>query len=151
MKEAASDILKHLSDAQFTGPWRDIAPGRIDVLFLNAAVAKTERSLISTAPNGVAESAASGADIFRDPQGRYEETALVNHVGKYSLSVLVSSSPRLTVVSLLPPYSQPLNISLPTSCLTCCNKTVQSHLESPSLVHCCTEMLRTPRRWTTSA
>lgn len=58
--------------------WRRIAPGRIDVLLLNAGIAKLQRTLVR-APSGEGPTN-TPIEALRDQEERYEETALVNHV-----------------------------------------------------------------------
>lgn len=50
---------------------------RIDVVLMNAAVAKATRAMIECSDP------LQEGDIFRDEKGRYEETALVNHVCEF--------------------------------------------------------------------
>ncbi|CAO1620336.1 unnamed protein product [Parajaminaea phylloscopi] len=57
--------------------WSDIAQGRVDVLLLNAAAAKTRRELIQPS-----ESEPGLNEALRDEEGRYEHTAHVNHVAQ---------------------------------------------------------------------
>ncbi|CAO1613273.1 unnamed protein product [Sympodiomycopsis kandeliae] len=104
--EAATTILSKLQGDQ--SAWKQIAPGRIDVLFLNAAVAKSERKLIQTSPS---ELDATDDEVVRDQDGRYEETALVNHV---SQQYLVS---RLVPTILSTPSSTPPRIVFTGSAL----------------------------------
>lgn len=62
--------------------------GVIDLLLMNAAVAKSSRVMVQDSSEA-AESAQP--DQLRDSQGRYETTACVNHVGKFSLSISLAA------------------------------------------------------------
>lgn len=59
-----------------------IAPGRIDVLLLNAAVAKAKREFVVDEDAAAAGTQQTG-DRLSDAEGRYEESACVNHVCEY--------------------------------------------------------------------
>ncbi|PWN18904.1 hypothetical protein BCV69DRAFT_52908 [Microstroma glucosiphilum] len=68
-----------------------IAPGRIDVLLLNAAVAKAKREFVvdEDAITATAGERQKG-DKLSDAEGRYEESACVNHVSQQLLVALLA-------------------------------------------------------------
>lgn len=86
-KSLLSDLSRRTSSSSapaLTGAsaraFQSIAPGRIDVLLLNAGIAKAKREFV------VDEDAAEGGqteDKLSDAEGRYEESACVNHVCEY--------------------------------------------------------------------
>lgn len=114
--EAAKDILRKIKSppqppAAGGRAWKEISPDRIDVLLLNAAVAKTTRTLVrAPAPT---TNDADGVDSLKDEQDQYEEMALVNHVGQ--CVAMVVQCAKMTMIILTPPYTSSHCWSVPRS------------------------------------
>lgn len=81
VRRAGESILADVA-SQSTASTRQIAPGRIDVVLLNAAAAKSNKHLVTDEDHQAQASSGGQADTLCDEAGRYEETACVNHVGE---------------------------------------------------------------------
>lgn len=81
VRRAGESILADVA-SQSTASTRQIAPGRIDLVLLNAAAAKSNKQLVTDKDHRAQAALAGQADALCDEAGRYEETACVNHVGE---------------------------------------------------------------------